>query len=154
MLHAKQITLTANKTEATSTKTQFKVNKGVIFRVWITFPNGCNGLVKLRMFIEGHPFLPVEQDAFIRGNDIVFEIPIFFEITQEPQTITVEAWNEDEVHAHTIEVYMLILDRSLVLPVGATEGIMESLSSLIISNRKCFYSASRCMNLRCFPCTN
>ncbi|GAH97874.1 unnamed protein product, partial [marine sediment metagenome] len=30
----------------TATKRSFKVNKGVISDVWITFPAGCAGLVK------------------------------------------------------------------------------------------------------------
>ena len=132
MLHSKQITLSSGQTEATSTKTRFKVNRGVIFRVWITFPSGCVGLVKMRILHEGHPILPVNADAFIRGNNFTFEIPLFFEILDEPQQITIEAWNEDDTYDHEIDVQLLILHKSLVLPVGATEGIMESLSNLII----------------------
>ena len=46
MLYSKQVNLSAGATEATATKTYFKVNKGVISNMWITFPAGCAGLVK------------------------------------------------------------------------------------------------------------
>lgn len=132
MLYSKQITLTAGKTEATATKSYFQVNKGVISNVWVTFPAGCAGLVKLRIYSEGHPFLPVNIDNYLRGDNITFQFPVMFEILEEPMLLTVEAWNEDETYAHTVDVLFLILPKALVLPTGATEGILESLKSLVL----------------------
>ena len=132
MLYSKQIKVSANTTEATSTKKYFKVNKGVISNMWITFPPGCAGLVKMRIYHEGHPFLPVNQDNYIRGDNYTFRFPVMFEITEEPMRLTVEAWNEDDTYDHTIDILFLILPKSVVLPVGATEGILESLKSLVI----------------------
>ena len=132
MLYSKQITLSSGKTEATATKTYFKVNKGVISNVWITFPPGCAGLVKLRIYSEGHPFLPVNQDNYLRGDNLTFQFPVMFEILEEPMLLTVEAWNEDDTYSHTIDILFLILPKALVLPTGATEGILESLKSLVI----------------------
>ena len=132
MLYSKQILLELGKTEATATKSYFKVNKGVISNIWVTFPPGCAGLVKLRIYSEGHPFVPVNQDNYIRGDGYTFQFPIMFEILEEPMLLTVEGWNEDETYSHTIDVLFLILPKNVVLPVGATEGILESLKSLII----------------------
>ena len=132
MLYSKQIKLSSGATEATATKTYFKVNKGVISTIWIVFPAGCAGLVKLRIYHEGHPFLPVNQNNYIRGNDYTFVFPVMYEITEEPMILTVEAWNEDGNYDHTIDILFLILPKSVVLPVGATEGILESLKSLVL----------------------
>jgi len=132
MLYSKQILLEAAKTEAEATKRYFKVNKGVISTIWVTFPDGCAGAVKMRIYHEGHPFVPVNQDNYIRGNNVTFVFPIMYEITEEPMILTVEAWNEEEKYEHTIDVLFLILPKAVVLPVGATEGILESLKSLVI----------------------
>jgi len=132
MLYSKQITLSAGKTESTSTKTYFKVNKGVISDVWVTFPAGCAGLVKMRIYHEGHPFLPVNKDNYLRGDNYTFRFPVMFEILEEPMRLTVEAWNEDATYNHTVDIMFLILPKALVLPVGATEGILESLKSLVL----------------------
>lgn len=130
MLHSKHITLTKGATEATLTTTRFFVNKGVIYRAWLTFPAGCAGLVKVRIFHQGHPFLPVEKDAYIQGDAYTFEYPVFFEILESPELISVEAWNEDATYDHTIDVQFLIVPKEWVLPVGAYEGIVAALRSV------------------------
>ena len=52
MLYSKHITLTHGKTEAEATKTYIRVNKGMIYYFWISFPPGCHGLVKFRVYIN------------------------------------------------------------------------------------------------------
>ncbi len=132
MLHSKHITLVKDKTEAEATNTQFLVNRGVIYRIWLTFPAGCKGLVKARIYHEGHPFLPVDENAYIRGDNYVFEYPVMYEIKGAPELITIKSWNEDETHDHTIDVQFLIIPKAWVQPVGAYEGIIAALKSLFV----------------------
>ena len=130
MLHSKHITVSANTTEPNAISTYFLVNQGVIYRIWVNFPAGCAGLVKLRIYHEGHPFLPVDKDAYITGNDYVFEYPIFYEIKTTPERITIEAWNDDDTWPHTIDVQFLIISKEWVQPIGAYEGVIAALKSL------------------------
>ena len=130
MLHSKHITLAANKTEAQATLTRFKVNHGVIFRAWLTFPPGCAGLVRVRILLDGHPILPVEKEAYIVGDSYTFVYPAMVEIETEPQIITIEAWNTDEVYPHTIHAQFLIIAKHWIMPSGAQEGIIAALRSL------------------------
>jgi len=132
MLYSKHITFLAGKTEETLTRLTFKINQGIIYRAWLVFPSGCSGLVKIRVYHEEHPIIPENKTDYVKGNDYVFEIPIYLEVEDEPYTVTFEGWNEDETYNHTITLMLLVLPKSFVLPVGATEGIMESLKSLII----------------------
>lgn len=135
MLHSKHITLTQGATEATLTKTDFMVNQGVIYRIWVQFPPGCAGLVKLRILHGGHPFLPVEADAFLNGDNYVYEFPIMYEITDAPELMSIQAWNEDDIYSHTINVQFLIIPKEWVQPVGAYDGIIAALKSLFQSGR-------------------
>ena len=132
MLYSKQVTIPANTTEANAVKAKFKVNKGMIYYFWITFPPGCAGLTKLRIYHENHPFLPVNKDNYLRGDNVTYQFPSFQEIKESPEILTVEAWNDDDTYAHTVDVVFIILPKNYILPVGATEGIMQSLSELII----------------------
>ena len=132
MLYSKQITISASTTQANAVKKYFKVNKGVISTIWITFPAGCAGLVKLRIYHEGHPFVPVNADNYIRADNYTFVFPVMYEITEEPMILTVEIWSDDDTYNHTVDILFLILPKNVVLPVGAGEGILESLKSLII----------------------
>ncbi len=130
MLHSKHITLSAGATEDSLTKTQFDVNKGVISMIWLTFPAGCVGLVKVRLKHQGYPFLPVDIKDNISGDNYVFVYPVMFEIKTQPEDITIEAWNEDALYNHTIDIQVLIIDKEWVQPVGAYEGIIAALKSI------------------------
>jgi len=132
MLYSKHITFLADKTEAEATKTYIKVNRGMIYYFWITFPPGCAGLVKFRIYHQGHPFLPVNANDYLRGDNVTFQFPSFQEIKESPEILTIEGWNEDEQYPHTVDIVFLVLPKKYIMPVGATEGIMESLSNLII----------------------
>lgn len=132
MLFSKQITVSASTTEANATPTYIKTTKGVISRIWVTFPAGCAGLVKMRILHGGHPFIPVNADNYLRGDNYTFELPVMYEITDHPTILTILVWNDDATYSHTIDVLFLILPKALVLPVGATEGILESLKSLVL----------------------
>ena len=132
MLYSNQITIPANTLESGPTLTEIKLNLGFIHTIWLTFPPGCAGLVKVRMSIDGHPFLPVNKSNYIRGDSYTFAFPVMFEITDEPMTLTVEAWSADSSYNHTIDVLVLVLPKELILPSGSTEGILESLKTLVL----------------------
>ena len=67
------MTLATNKTRASATRTKFIANVGVIARVWIHFPPGCASLVKVRIYHQGHPFLPLPYQ-FYAAQDILFSL--------------------------------------------------------------------------------
>jgi len=130
MLHSKHILIPANTTSSNPKITRFKINKGVIYRVWVDFPPGCAGLVRLRMYHEGHPFLPVDKDAYITGDNFVFVYPVFYEVLEEPMIISVECWNLDDTYSHTIHVQLLVINKSWVMPIGAYEGVIAAFRSV------------------------
>ena len=132
MLYSKHVKFVAGKTEATKTIEHFSINKGWIYRAWLVFPAGCAGLVKVRVEHQGHPIIPVNKSDYVKADNYVLEIPMFFEVASEPYRITFEGWNEDATYDHTITLMFLVLPKNYILPIGATEGIMESLSNLII----------------------
>ena len=132
MLYAKHVLFKAGKTELTKTVEHFNISKGWIYRAWVIFPPGCAGLVKVRVEHQGHPIIPINKSDYIKADDYVFELPMYYEVPEEPYRITFEGWNEDDTYDHTITLMLLVLPKAFILPVGATEGIMESLSNLII----------------------
>lgn len=110
----------------------FHINKGWIYRAWIIFPPGCAGLVKVRVEHKGHPIIPVNKSDYVRADNYTFELPMFYEVKTTPYQITFEGWNEDDTYDHTITLMLLVLPKNVILPIGAVEGIMKSLSNLII----------------------
>lgn len=132
MLYSKHLTLAKGGTEATSTTHNFIANKGVINTIWINFPPGCAGLVKVRVLLNGHTFVPSNADEYINADGYVYKFEPFVEILEEPEQVTIQAWNEDDTYAHVIDVQISIIDRSWIQPIGAYEGIVAALKSLFV----------------------
>lgn len=132
MLYSKHISVPAGRTAALPVQTYIKVNRGMIYYIWVTVPAGCNNLVHWRILHQGHPFLPVNQDAYISGNDFTYQFPSFEEIKENPEILLIECWAPNSSYDHSLSFQILILPKSYIMPIGATEGIMESLENLII----------------------
>lgn len=130
MLHAVDVTFPAGQTLATPTFSRFKVNRGIIYQLFVTFPAGCKGLVHFRIYHEGHPICPTLKTQTIWGNDYTFQFYLMHPITEEPQLIIIEGWNEDDAFPHTIQFLFNIIDKKYIMPTGSTEGIIESMKSI------------------------
>ena len=131
MFYAESIVTLANTSEANAKTSSIKVTNGVIHEVGVYFPAGCAGLVYCQILEGGHQFFPSTQGQFVRGDDVLIETKEFYEITTAPRWITIRTWNLDETYNHTIEVYIKQLPRWAILPVGAYEGVIGALKSLV-----------------------
>ena len=132
MLYSKHITLSSGGTEATASSENFTINKGLIYRAWLIFPKGCAGLVKARVHHHGHPIIPVNKSDYMVGENYVFEIPLFFEVTSQPYRVTFEGWNEDDTYDHTIQVVFSIIPKWIAYPYIMLTQIMEGFTKLFI----------------------
>ncbi|KYK27430.1 hypothetical protein AYK26_07025 [Euryarchaeota archaeon SM23-78] len=130
MLYSEHITFPYGQTENTATRLHFRVNRGVINFVWIIFPPGCAGLVKVRLYQEGHPFLPSQKDEFIRGDAYTFKIPVMYEVKGAPEQMTIEGWNEDDTYDHSIDFMFLVLPKWVTWPAYALSTMFERLIAL------------------------
>ncbi len=130
MLFSRHITIPANTSQANSINTKVKVSVGYITKIWVTFPAGCIGLAKLRIYNEGHPFLPDEQNEYISGDNYTFDYPVMFPIKEEPMTLTIQTWNEDTAYQHIVQVQMLVLPGKIALPLEGLGNLVMGLISL------------------------
>lgn len=130
MLYSRHVTFPYGQTENTATRERFTVNRGVIYQVFVTFPPGCAGLTKVRIYHEGHPMLPSQKDEYISGDNYTFPFLVFHEIIGAPEQITIEGWNEDDVYDHDVQFLFEILDRKYVMPVGSYEGIIAAMKTI------------------------
>lgn len=130
MFHSKHITYSSGGSAGSPTPNIYKVNKGVLHYIFVNFPPGCRGLVKLRISVNGSPILPVEKDAYINYDSYVLEAPVFIEVKEEPLTVLVEGWNEDDTYDHTIDIGFSIVNKEWIQPVGAYEGVIAALKSI------------------------
>ena len=132
MQFIKDITFTKGKTEQTIETTDLKVSGGIIHRINIQFPAGCAGLVNVQIYDGGHPIAPTTQGQYYRGDDEIVEFNEFYPIIIAPRLLTIKGFNTDDTYNHQIQVRIFILPKEVLLPVGATEGILAGLKRLVL----------------------
>ena len=112
MWATKQITVTKSTTKATAVEQVIKLSLGVIERAIIFFPPGCLGYVKVTLVHYEHQFLPEDPEAYITGDDYVFDLPMNKEIKDHP-SVKVVAWNTATTYDHTITVGVFLREAPL-----------------------------------------
>lgn len=132
MFFAFEDTVPANTTRASSRKTTLKLAKGIAHRVDIHFPIGCSGLVHCVVYIGSHQLWPYNPSGYFTADGETISFPEWIEFTKQETKVVWETWNEDDTYDHTLILRIGILPKWAIMPPGATEGIMESLKSLVL----------------------
>ena len=114
------------------TSSNIKAARGVIHKVDIVFPSGCAGLVKVAIFLGSSPMIPSTAGMTISGDGEIVNIPEFVNLRKDFNIITIKGFNEDDTYDHTILFRIYVLPKAVLLPVGATEGILAGLKSLVL----------------------
>lgn len=132
MLYTKEITFTSGGTVLNQISSNIKASRGVIHKIDIVFPSGCAGLVKVAIFLGIAPISPSTAGMTISGNAEIVQIPEFIDLRKDFNIITIKGFNEDDTYNHTILFRIYVLPKEVLLPAGATEGILAGLKSLVL----------------------
>ena len=132
MQYVKEITFSSGGSKTNQTVATLKCAKGIIHKIEIVFPSGCFGLVHTQIFHASHPIAPTTPGQNYAGDDEIINIPEFHPLGRELNIITIKGWNEDDTYDHTIRFRIYVLPKEVLLPAGATEGILAGLKSLVL----------------------
>lgn len=132
MQYTKDVTFSSGGSSTDQTSATIKAARGVIHRIEMVFPGGCAGLVHVQLFVSGHPIAPSTFGQTYSGDNDIIEIPEFTELRKDSNIIEIRGWNEDDTYDHRILFRIFVLPKNVLLPVGATEGILEALKSLVL----------------------
>lgn len=104
----KDITVTKGTSRDNPVETLVKLTPGTIERMFVFFPPGCLGYVKVALYEGGHQFMPEDVEGHITGDDYVFDMVHNKELKAPPAHITVRAWNTATTYDHTITVGIFV----------------------------------------------
>jgi len=98
-----QYTITALTAEADLVRRELAVSKGILKRLDVLFPFGCEFYARSRVFIGSKPILPRSSKGYATGNGFpVSTGDIFESMLDDIPILTWEVWNEDEKYDHTL----------------------------------------------------
>jgi len=130
MIYTAQITISKNTAYGSRASTNIGCGVGVIHKIDIVLPPGCEQLVHVALYEGGHPFAPTNEGMSFTGDGEVISFPEFYEFKDVPHIVTVWTWNTDECYNHTILVRIYMLPKWLLIPYRVANVIIEGIQSL------------------------
>jgi hypothetical protein len=98
-----QYTIAKSTTEENLVRRELAVSKGVLKRLEVLFPFGCEFYAKCRVFIGSKPILPRSSRGYAVGNGFPLGTGDIFESMLEDLPVLIwELWNEDATYPHTL----------------------------------------------------
>ncbi|MCL5026639.1 MAG: hypothetical protein M1531_09145 [Chloroflexi bacterium] len=128
MFYSLPLTIPANTTEADAQEVDLKLAPGVIHRVGLTFPAGCVGLAHARILRSGHQLWPTNPDQDFALDDTQVEWDDYFELNEDPFSVLIQAWNQDDTYAHTITVRIGVVPIEVFWREGRSARMIEVLT--------------------------
>ena len=120
MLYEYPLTIAANTAEAAAVTMDAPLAPGTVARVDVQFPRGCVGLVHVQIWRSEHQVWPGNVDGNISAEGLVVSWPEDYDLEDEPLTLSLRGWNNDDTYPHTITF------RFSVLPLDAKQEARES----------------------------
>ena len=126
MFYAWDITIDKNTDEDDPEIKLLKLSKGLIFKIDVKFPKGCNGLAKIRLFRYESQLVPLNADEWMTGNDESVPTETEYDLVEAPYQLKFIGINEDDTWPHTVTVRVTISSR-LVDPATQLTNIIKTL---------------------------
>lgn len=103
------------------------LNYGILRKVDIFFPDGCAGLVHVRILRWNSIVFPSNPDNYYTDNDYHLSFEEYYPILAEPFTLELRGYSEDNFRSHTISFRFLVINPKAI---SITQGLTISESEL------------------------
>lgn len=110
---------------------ELKLTAGIIVRVDIGFPRGCNGYVYCRVKQGEHQILPHNPDQVFRWDGEAIECPMYLPLVTAPYTLKVEAYSPSAVYNHTLSIRVALMREEEMYPTTGVMGALRKFLKLV-----------------------
>ncbi len=102
------------------------LNYGILRKVEIFFKDGCAGLAHVRIMRWHSQVFPSNPDSYYTDNDYHISFEEYYTILQEPYTLELRGYNEDDFRQHIINFRFLLIHPKAIgmatgTPIAQTE---------------------------------
>ena len=108
-----------------------KLTAGIIVRVDIGFPRGCNGYVYCRIKHEEHQILPNNPDQVFRWDGETIECPMYLPLVNAPFTLKAEAYSPSAIYEHTLSIRVAVMREEEMYPTTGVMGALRKFLKLV-----------------------
>jgi hypothetical protein len=83
---------------------ELELIRGTLKRLIVGFPSGCCGYVGVKVHLSSVQICPFTLGEWLSWNAYVFDLPTDYPLNEEPYTLYVHVYNEDDTYYHTVFV--------------------------------------------------
>lgn len=129
-------TIPANTAETSKKTVYLSISTGIVTKVGVYFPFGCENLARCRVFLGNRPILPRSSRRYMHGNGVLIDTGDIKEPTRGQRLkIRWELWNIDDTFPHEITLNMTWLaslpEESIVLEVKTLTDAVRNFIKLL-----------------------
>ena len=130
MFWAWDVKILAGTTEASPKLQILKLSKGVITGIWIKFPRGCHGMVKVRILRYEHMLVPLGRDQWVTGDNETIPTESYYELFEAPAQLKFVGCSPGTTYDHTVTVRISVLPRAVASMIPVIELLTRLLQRM------------------------
>jgi len=131
MFYAWDITVPAARAEGNPVTQILKLTKGVITGIWIKFPPGCHGLVKVRILRSEFQLVPLSRGEWVTGDGEAVVTEPYYSLAETPAQLKFVGCSPQAGYAHTITVRVAVQPPEIATPYGILQDLIAVVKRLL-----------------------
>ena len=129
--YAKSLTIPADTSEDSPTTDTITIKEGVITRVFVHFPSGCNAMVNTECYYGPYRIFPIGDSEAFRGDGETIPIRTYWPLPEEPCELTLKGWSPDTQHEHTVIWRFEVLPKAIMQEWRALAELVELMKTFL-----------------------
>jgi hypothetical protein len=125
------VTSPANTAQASPTQVLAVLTPGVVTQVAIQIPLGVKALTGAQVWRGDHQVWPANPEGFFKGDDTIIAWDDTYDLEDEPLTLRLRVWNNDDSYPHTITFRFAVLPLALKEAAGRSRGLLERIAKTL-----------------------
>jgi len=126
------VTSPANTLQAAPTEVLAKLVPGVVTQVEVQIPLGVKGLTGSQVWRGDHQLWPSNPGGYFKGDNVRISWLDQYDLDDEPLTLRLRAWNNDDSFPHTITFRLALLPLAQAAELRAAPGILRRLFETLV----------------------
>jgi len=131
VLYEYPLTIPANTPATSPAPLDAPLAPGAGGRVDVQFPRGCVGLAHVQIWRREHQVWPGNLDGDISAEGMVVSWPEDQDLDDEPFTVQLRGWNEDDTFPHKITFRFALLPLGRKVEAHEAAGLLTRIGAAL-----------------------
>lgn len=128
MIFEYDVPVPANTLANSPVVVQMRLARGIIHKIEIDYPAGCNNMVLVTLRRGLHQVSPTNPDGQHKSNFHTVSFPTWYELLEAPYKVECYAWSPGTSYNHAITVRIGVLSKEVLAPEDRTTPLLQRLT--------------------------